>query len=467
MGFVTDTKIIADEACKYARSFIVKSYTSLETNKLNFSARNQLRSGIKKIRAEVRNSPTNHQFADNATYKFFLQNEYTRKYSLGNCIEYTLLALEYVLNHADSEVRAEAFQINNGDHVFLVINRKPYSSLSDPMRWGDNAYICDPWANEVYPAHEYEEKLKNYECRRFVISGCDLNLCWRFPEHPKHYKNSYLYVKNDDMRQLYYIMPNGKEELVNINDYDLFEQKLSEITKAKDVNYIQLSKEQIKELITDNGGHIFTEEVKSYENKLLPHTYFNRKLSPIDDFNTDNLRQKNPFADQIARKLNKHVQPLKNAINRLIDKVEKMSTVIKNENGRKGLISQNVNSSLELLSWVKEHLSQYDNVQYFNKFYFNGRTQWLDDLKASEEVCNKALMECSMLIENCIQNENKSNVNQLGIFFSQNPSFCKIQQSIAETKKEVTEIFNRAAKINWRKIEPYYEEASSSQTLKN
>jgi len=86
----------------------------------------------------------------------------TDKYSLGNCTELATQVFDYVLTEAGPDVRVEIFYINGGDHVFAVLNRDPASDPSNPMTWGSNAVICDPWADLVYPAEEYAGKLKDY-----------------------------------------------------------------------------------------------------------------------------------------------------------------------------------------------------------------------------------------------------------------------------------------------------------------
>jgi hypothetical protein len=90
------------------------------------------------------------------------------KSSLGNCAELTYQAFDFILNTNSDVNNAEIYEIigkknpMDGDHVFLVLNRDPNSDPSDPMTWGKNAIICDPWAKTVFPASEYLLKLKNY-----------------------------------------------------------------------------------------------------------------------------------------------------------------------------------------------------------------------------------------------------------------------------------------------------------------
>lgn len=100
---------------------------------------------------------------NNAQVNFITkQVDMAKKYSVGNCTEIALIAMEYIATH-DDKISAELFEIAGGDHVFLVVNRDPKSDSHDPLTWGDSAYICDPWANKVYPAKEYLKELKNFQ----------------------------------------------------------------------------------------------------------------------------------------------------------------------------------------------------------------------------------------------------------------------------------------------------------------
>lgn len=158
-------------ACRYARQIVVKSASALESNTLSNKRFAMLREGIEQMRAivaDLKLCPAPHALDPDVTITSFINvNAFTRKYSLGNCFEYACLALEYVYQrHLD--VEAEVFNIHGGDHIFLVIGHQKTDSFiySDPLTWGDSAYICDPWLDKVYPAAEYKTKLHNYYLRQ-------------------------------------------------------------------------------------------------------------------------------------------------------------------------------------------------------------------------------------------------------------------------------------------------------------
>ncbi|HAT1881174.1 TPA: hypothetical protein I8Z36_002928 [Legionella pneumophila] len=86
------------------------------------------------------------------------------------------------------------------------------------------------------------------------FKGYDLHLMSELPQSTEQYKNSYLFIKKGDTRELYYIKPDGKDEKVEINDFNLFEETINAI-KNKDETKLHLSEKQIKEIVTSNGGH--------------------------------------------------------------------------------------------------------------------------------------------------------------------------------------------------------------------
>lgn len=157
---------IADAAKKHARDKIKKGYTQIENNDLSETYYLSLRQAVTDIRSDVtekvKTRATNISLEDTGLQFFQQSVETSEKYSLGNCRELAILALDYVLNNTQPEFNAEVYQILGGDHAFLVINRKPISNPQDPATWGDNAVICDPWSNKVYLASEYLSELKNF-----------------------------------------------------------------------------------------------------------------------------------------------------------------------------------------------------------------------------------------------------------------------------------------------------------------
>lgn len=87
---------------------------------------------------------------------------------LGNCGELAFLAIEYIANRnkvcsPEERIRGELFTIKNGNHDFVVMNRKEDSDPEKPEEWGEECYICDPWTREYYLAKDYKNRLKSLE----------------------------------------------------------------------------------------------------------------------------------------------------------------------------------------------------------------------------------------------------------------------------------------------------------------
>ncbi|MCL9685325.1 hypothetical protein [Legionella maioricensis] len=113
--------------------------------------------------------------------------------------------------------------------------------------------------------------------------GCDFHLMSKLPESPAQYKNSYIFIKTNDTQELYYIKHDGEYEKAKIVDFKLFEEKINAI-KNKDETQLHLSQEQIKEIVTSNGGH--TPESTKYTLKgfgaanMLNHFLVNTDNNP-------------------------------------------------------------------------------------------------------------------------------------------------------------------------------------------
>lgn len=72
---------------------------------------------------------------------------------IGNCMEFSIFAFAE-MRRLKFGIRSEIIYIENGNHVFLVLDRHKNSDLENPASWGYNAVICDAWGGEVYPAED-------------------------------------------------------------------------------------------------------------------------------------------------------------------------------------------------------------------------------------------------------------------------------------------------------------------------
>lgn len=85
--------------------------------------------------------------------------EGAEKYQAGNCGEQSAVAYVYLKNHKNVR-KVERLSLVNGDHGFVVIGRSPLGDVADPETWGKEAVVCDPWANEYFPAEEIFDRFK-------------------------------------------------------------------------------------------------------------------------------------------------------------------------------------------------------------------------------------------------------------------------------------------------------------------
>lgn len=143
--------------------------------------------------------------------------------------------------------------------VELQTKANEYSQL---LRHFNNDYIQ---ANTIKAAADALNVFQN-ETMKFVSfledhlddfeagNARDLYCLPELPENTEPYKNSYVYINNDDTQSLYYIMPNGEAEDVLVFDFQRLEKAISDINRNSE-NKLRLNQSQINKIITSNGGH--------------------------------------------------------------------------------------------------------------------------------------------------------------------------------------------------------------------
>lgn len=151
-------KRIADSACSYARSYILLSNTDLQLNKCTPIYYTCACDAIHDIR-ELCDGEEREEYCH-----FYHMIEVLQKYSIGNCEELAVMAFYYVM-HNTSNLAAELIGVFNGDHAFLLLNRKKKSIITKPPTWGKHAYICDPLLNAVFPARDYLSQCKTFKIK--------------------------------------------------------------------------------------------------------------------------------------------------------------------------------------------------------------------------------------------------------------------------------------------------------------
>ena len=241
------------------------------------------------------------QFSDNEIFQYV--DNYVRlanfestisgivKSRIGNCSEYSLLGLNYLLEN-NINIEAEKFIINGGDHTFLVFNRMKDSKEHDPSSWGENSYICDLWAKKGFKASEYMKDLKNYyredgaaKLEDFNSDKHTLTLCSNHMNlnELKKYRSEKLKIKNA-----------------------YFVTKLTEISKKLDDERVEL-KNLAKGYLSDSRECVL---INTFLNILNLHNYI-EKLQKLNDdyFYYDEelyLYLKDEIQTQLCEYLNKY-----------------------------------------------------------------------------------------------------------------------------------------------------------------
>jgi hypothetical protein len=98
------------------------------------------------------------QNIDNADEIIFEQADNSAFCRVGNCGELADNAYKF-LKHTLRQRKVDRCFITSGDHAFIVIGRQDNSN-EDYRTWGQNAVVCDPWSNEIFPVSEIEYRLK-------------------------------------------------------------------------------------------------------------------------------------------------------------------------------------------------------------------------------------------------------------------------------------------------------------------
>lgn len=157
---MSNNEWVAREACDYARSIILKSSNQAINQQYDDLQRVALSKGLSDLRENLFQQPEFILEDNQGIRNYYEIIAKARKFSLGNCTELALFALEHVVDIAPG-VNAEYYHIKGGaDHAFIVIGRPIDTNPNKPETWGDSTFICDPWANKVYPASKYLQELK-------------------------------------------------------------------------------------------------------------------------------------------------------------------------------------------------------------------------------------------------------------------------------------------------------------------
>lgn len=166
---------IASQALEYVRNLNIEGFTQLIANSFPINKRIMLLEEVRMLRKQTLSISLFDLELDQALLKFEKSVALIEKKRIGNCFEMAVLALDYMINYFPL-LNAELYHIVNGDHVFLIIGRDSASDPTNPLQWGDSAYICDPWSDKVYPASVYLQELMNFKKKYDFASSSYINV---------------------------------------------------------------------------------------------------------------------------------------------------------------------------------------------------------------------------------------------------------------------------------------------------
>ena len=236
---LAENKNNALAACAYARENILWGSSQLVNNTYEACDKRALVTGVNDLRTICQEYPDYLSGIDMTLQEFYHTVDTCKQLLLGNCMELAQMALDYVVHHTE-DVEAEIYGIWGGDHYFLVIGRDAGSHPYEPDTWGSDAYICDPWSNNVYPASEYLTKLKNFRCEIDPTTELTINY-------------------SDDFNEAEHVLyPFGNFNTTHIKQQgavanEIFAKKAELIIKATDKLHLQLM--MITKKLADKYGN--------------------------------------------------------------------------------------------------------------------------------------------------------------------------------------------------------------------
>lgn len=166
-------KIIND-----VRSVITASSSHPDINVLPYEKQLEVDANIKKARRS--------RSLDDIGTSLSSYEKYVKKIEqshVGNCSEMASYAL-YLAMKNYPDINSSVATIENGDHVFVVIDLDRKADINDYTTWGEHAVICDPWSGKAYPVSKIARELEDHY--GFDLYSKHLNLTAKFD--PRYHK---------------------------------------------------------------------------------------------------------------------------------------------------------------------------------------------------------------------------------------------------------------------------------------
>lgn len=148
---------IAYDVINKVRAIIQSSYTHPQMNEASYKENKRLIDKIENLRGKTEH----YKLKKSSDFNNYIKE--LKKEKIGNCGEMANMAL-YILRKYHPEIRTEVGHIENGDHVFAVIDIDPnFYNRKGSSSWGKYAVICDAWSGKAYPIKNIFTELEDYK----------------------------------------------------------------------------------------------------------------------------------------------------------------------------------------------------------------------------------------------------------------------------------------------------------------
>lgn len=146
---------IAIDAIIYTNFVIVQSPTRIEATKIFSPLYETALSCSKHHQTVLRKSDFSYTKETYDSIEMFIKGavKFSEKYSIGNCLEFSLMAFEYIRNF-HRNISIDFCRVYPGDHGFLI--------LSIPRFMNTPYVICDPWGKIKCTLAEAPQKFRDY-----------------------------------------------------------------------------------------------------------------------------------------------------------------------------------------------------------------------------------------------------------------------------------------------------------------
>lgn len=169
----------AQKAIKHVRSKLIYGSNTEKDSKLPSWEPNRLSILRNEVKCHAITYATSHNGKVDFQEMSEINKKALKKYGFGACGEQAQAAFVFLKKRG---IYPLDFCITTGGgHNLVVIGREATSNPDDISTWGENAVVCDPWAEKVYLLSEFEEMRQQKNDVRYA------DICYQFDNPPPPY----------------------------------------------------------------------------------------------------------------------------------------------------------------------------------------------------------------------------------------------------------------------------------------